>query len=306
MKRLNKKPLVSVIMPVYNGSCFVAEAIESVINQTYKNLEIIIVNDGSTDSTLRVIKHFKDLYPRKIKAISYIKNQGESAAANIGFAASRGEYIARMDGDDISYPDRIKKQVKFMEANPELIVLGSQADVINEKGELTGKKTFPQYHPSIYRDYGFYHPMMHPSCMFRRSLLPKKDKLWENSHEPNDDYYTLFGLLRFGKFANLPEPLIAYRLHGNNKSLQNARKKVFSAMRVRKDAILNFGYRPGLLAIILNLVQLIGAVILPEGLIVPAYLLMRGMNSPTGVLNRILTQFRRVYSLTYASRKQVV
>ncbi|MDP3998105.1 MAG: glycosyltransferase [bacterium] len=304
--KINSKPSVSVIIPVYNGSAFVDEAIQSILDQTYKKLELVIVNDGSTDETLAILKRFKDLHPRKIKVISYVQNLGESAAANIGFAASRGEFIARMDADDISYPDRISKQVTFMTANPGVVVVGSQADVISEKGEIIGKKTFPQYHPSIYRDYGFYHPMMHPSCMFRCKLLPYKNRLWENSHEPNDDYYTLFGLLRFGKFANLPESLIAYRLHGNNKSLQNARKKVFSAMRVRKDAILNFGYRPGALAVMLNLAQLIGALILPERLIVPAYLLMRGMNSPTGVLNRILTQFRRVYSLTYVSRKQVV
>lgn len=295
MKQINKRPLVSVIMPVYNGFSFVAEAIESVLNQTYKNLEFVIVNDGSTDNTLRVIKHFKDLYPRKIKVISYIKNQGESAAANIGFAASKGEFIARMDADDICHQERIEKQVDFMLFHPEIIVLGSQALVIDKNGKRVGRKTFPQDHKTIYRHYGFYHPMMHPSCMFRRSLLSHKDHLWENNHEPNDDYYTLFGLLRFGKFANLPDELVAYRVHDKNKSLQKARAKVFSAMRVRKDAIRNFGYRPGVLAIMLNLAQLLGALILPERLIVPAYLLMRGMHSPTGLVSRILASLRRAY-----------
>lgn len=301
MKKVNRKPLVSVIIPVYNGSAFVGEAIQSILDQTYKNLELIIVNDGSTDETLRILKRFKDNHPQKIKVISYLKNLGESKAANVGFTQSRGEFIARMDADDISHQERIEKQVNFMLAHPEIIVLGSQSLVIDKNGKITGKKTFPQYHPSIYRDYGFYHPMMHPSCMFRRSLLPKKDKLWENNHEPNDDYYTLFGLLRFGKFANLPEFLIAYRLHGNNKSLQKARAKVFSALRVRKDAIRNFGYRPGVLAIMLNLVQLVGALILPERLIVPAYLLMRGMHSPTGLVSRLLTPFRHTHSLSRPS-----
>lgn len=291
MKR--QKPLVSVILPVYNGSSFVAEAIQSILNQTYQNLELIIVNDGSTDNTLAILKRFKDDYPQKIKVISYLRNQGESAAANIGFKIAKGEFIARMDADDVSYPERLEKQVDFMLKNPNMIVSGTQADVINEKGDVVGKKTFPLYHQNIYSSYGYYHPMLHPSCIFRRSLLPNKKQLWSNTHEPNDDYYTFFGLLRFGKFANTSDTLIGYRVHKSNKSLQKPRSKVFFAFKVRMDAVQNLGYHPSILAVLVNLMQFAGVFVLPERLIVPAYHVFRGISAPEFAPRRVINSFAR-------------
>lgn len=271
--------LVSVVMPVYNGSLFIGEAIESILGQTYKNFELIIVNDGSKDNSLKTIKHFAKRYPEKIKVISYKKNKGESAAANIGFKASKGEFIARMDADDIAYPTKLEKQVAFMLKNPLVIVVGAQADVINEQGQKTGTKSFPLIHQRIYEAYGYYHPMLHPACLFRRSLLPNQKKLWQNNHEPNDDYYTLFGLLSCGQFANLPQKLIAYRIHANNKSLQNPKAKVLFFIQIRRDAICDFGYQPSFKVIFANLIQFFGVLILPKSLIVPLYLFARGMSA---------------------------
>lgn len=299
-KSFNKNPLVSVIMPVYNGSNFVAEAIEGVLNQDYKNLELIIVNDGSTDSTLSILRQFQS-FPQ-IKIISYKNNKGESAAANIGFKASQGEFVARMDADDICRFDRISKQVKFMLANLETIVLGTQADVINEEGKITGKKTFPFDHKSIYETYGIFHPMLHPSCMFRRSLLPNQKQLWEDAREPNDDYYTLFRFLKFGKFANLKESLIGYRIHSNNKSLQHVRQKVLHAMQIRIDAIRYFGYRPTVKAVVINIVQLIGICILPERFILLGYFVLRGITSPKPNISptkRIAIALQEAFSIAF-------
>lgn len=275
----SKQPLVSVIMPVYNAGIYLVEAIESILNQTYQNFELIIVNDGSTDQSGTIINFYLQRYPEKIKAYHLPKNWGESAAANYGFQKSKGEFIARMDADDIAKPEKIKKQVDYLLAHPEVIVLGTQAEVINESGELIGKKLFPKTHEKIYQLYGIYHPMLHPSCIFRRRLLPEKDKLWENTHEPNDDYITLFRFLNHGKFANLPEALVQYRIHQNNKSLRNAKKKIFNFFKIRWDAYRKFDYKPTSKAIFINFVQLMGTLVLPERLIVPVYMLARGMVS---------------------------
>lgn len=293
----NLNPLVSVLIPVYNGSKFIGEAVESILNQTYANIELIVVNDGSKDNTQSILNSYLKIYPHKLKLISYKKNKGESAAANVGFLASKGDFIARMDADDISYPERIKAQVEFMLTHPEVIVVGSQANVIDENGNVTGKKTFPCDHKSIYNIYSIYHPMLHPSCMFRRSLLPYKNKLWENIHEPNDDYYTLFGLLNHGQFANLPEKLVGYRIHSGNKSLQNARSKVFHALQVRIDAVRYFGYKPPVWAIFINLVQFVGALILPERLIVTGYFALRGMASSSSILKITSPVRKATYSI---------
>jgi len=291
MKNIRQKePLISVIMPVYNGSLFIGQAIESILRQTYKNFELIIVNDGSKDNSLEIINHFVRKYPQKIKVISYKKNKGESAAANIGFATSKGEFISRMDADDIAYPQKLAQQVAFMLKNPRTIVLGVQADVINEQGQKTGLKTFPLTHSRIYEAYGYYHPMLHPACLFRRSLLPNQKKLWQDNHEPNDDYYTLFGLLGCGQFANLPQRLIAYRIHANNKSLKNPKAKVLFFIKIRRDAIADFGYKLSSRVILLNLAQFFGVLILPKSLIVPLYLFFRGM-SVNNPLTKIVSKF---------------
>lgn len=281
-----KNPLVSVIMPVYNGENFVGEAIESILGQTYKPLELIIVDDKSTDSTLEILKQYKNKFPRTIKVIALSKNYGESAAANIAFAKTKGELVARMDADDISHPEKIQLQVKFMLAHPGVIVLGTQTDVINGENEIIGKKNFPTAHEQIYNSFAVFNPMLHPSCIFRRSLLPLKDKLYENKHEPNDDYYTLFKLLNCGKFANLPQKLFYYRVHGENKSLQNPKSKFQNSLRIRKAAISALGYKPTVYGKILMFVQTLVISLLPEKFIVPLYMLVRGMSSPMNFVPR--------------------
>ena len=169
----NRKPLVSVIMPVYNAGEFLVEAIESILDQNYRNYEFIIVDDGSTDNSWNIIKVIKEKYPKKIKIFRLKKqtNFAGNGAVNYGLKHTKGEFIVRMDADDISMPDRLEKQVDFMLKNPNLILLGTQAKVINKKGKIIGDKNVPLTHKEIYDKYGVVHPVIHPSCMFRRSLL---------------------------------------------------------------------------------------------------------------------------------------
>lgn len=280
----DKKPLVSIIMPAYNGNAFIAEAVESIVSQSYRNFELILIDDASTDNTPRIIRDYQLLYPSVIRGIFLKESKGESASANIGFKAARGDFIARMDADDVSHPDRLRRQVDFMLKNPEVIVLGTQGLVINENGVVIGKKIFPTQHEDIYKTYGFLHPMLHPSCMIRRSLLPN-NHLYENRAEPNDDYFTLFNLLNYGKFANLNEFLVSYRIHKGNKSLQKPKSKFLNILRIRYRATRDFGYRITATALFINLLQLLVVGLLPERLVVPTYMFLRGMASP----------FRKIY-----------
>lgn len=281
-----KLPLVSIIIPAYNAERFVAQSIESMLAQTYKNIEIIVVDDGSADKTYSVAKRYERKNP-KVKVILHKKNQGEPFAANTAFRATRGEFIARMDADDIAYPERIELQVNYMLAHPEIILLGTQAQVIDENGQVTGKKTFPLTHDKIYKAYATYHPVLHPACMFRRSLLPHKDRLMDVGYAPNDDYNTFFGFLRYGKFANLPQTLMGYRVHGSNISLVHARSKVYNFMRIRTRAVLKLGYKPTPLSILVCGLQALFVTIMPEAWIVPAYSVFRGMLSFEYILEKI-------------------
>ncbi len=275
----NILPLVSVIMPVHNAEAYVAEAIDSLLRQTYPNVEIILVDDRSTDRSWEILQDYARRFPKKIRAVrtKRITNAAGNGAMNYGVQFARGEFIARMDADDVSYPERIERQVTYMTSHPDVFVLGTQADIIDKNGTIIGEKRFPINHDAIYEQYGILHPIVHPSVMIRRSFLPRKRKIYEMVWDVNDDYYTFFRFLHIGLFHNLPEKLIAYRVHGKNASLQEPKKKFWNSVRIRLSAIQKFQYRMSLRAWIVLAVQCVIVGLLPEQLIVPIYLFLRGM-----------------------------
>ncbi|HCM82123.1 TPA: hypothetical protein DIS60_02055 [Patescibacteria group bacterium] len=279
--KINNAPLVSVIMPVYNAGRFLVPAVESILKQTYKNIEFIIVDDGSSDGSWGIIKTYQKQYPNKIIAVQTEKttNAAGNGATNFGLTFAKGKYIARMDADDISHPKRIEKQVGYMEDHQEILLLGTQATVINAKGEKTGIKTVPVAHNDIYTTYGIIHPIIHPSVMIRRSMLPNPMKLYAMRYDVNDDYYTFFRLLQVGTFANLPECLISYRIHGNNASLVYIKEKFINSVKIRVDAVLHLNYRISFQAIFLMVIQSLIIGILPERIIVPVYMFIRDIPS---------------------------
>ncbi len=258
------KPLVSVLMPVYNSERFIAQAIVSILKQTYRHFELVIADDASTDKSWSIIREFQQKYPKRIKTIRLKKNDGSTKATNAAFKKSTGEFIAILDSDDIAQPKRLEKQVKYLLKHPEVIVLGTQAKVINAENEIIGEKVFPTTHEEIYSMYGTVHPMNHPSIMIRRSLLPSSSELYQEKYGINDDYYNLFRLISRGKFANLPEHLLLYRVHGNNNSLKRLKKCYWNIFKIRLTAITQFGYRMQILSFLAMIVQTITVLTLPE------------------------------------------
>lgn len=277
----HKLPLVSIIMPIYNAQEYMKEAVESLLSQTYKNIEIILVDDQSTDTSWSIAQSFTKKYPKTVKAIqtSHKTNAAGNGAMNYGYTFAKGAYIARMDADDISLPKRIEKQVQYLTDNPEVILVGSQASVIDKSGKVIGKKTFPIEHADIYTQYGILHPIVHPSVMIRRSMLPNKKKIYEMKWDVNDDYYTFFKLLTIGKFHNLPQTLLKYRVHGTNASLTNPKAKFWNSVKIRFAAIRDFGYKMSLKAWIMMAIQCSVISLIPESIIVPLYMYIRGMAS---------------------------
>lgn len=266
-------------MPVYNAGRFLRPAIESILAQTYPRFELIAVDDGSTDGSWKVLKHFRKRYPRVVRVFRLKENQGESAAANLAYAKSRGEFIARMDADDVSRRDRIAKQVAFMQENPNVLVLGSQARVIDQSGRRIGAKRTPLTNKAIYQTFAFLNAMVHPSVMFRRSLLPNRPTLYHSTFESTDDYHTYFELLRCGLFANLPEELISYRIHGGNKSLTNIKEKFWTDTKVRLYAVRRFGYQAPILMFPVIVLQAIPVILLPEKWLLALFLFLRGLKT---------------------------
>jgi glycosyltransferase involved in cell wall biosynthesis len=128
-------PMISVVMPIYNAGAFLPTAIESIINQTYKDFELLLINDCSTDGSLEVMQRYAAANPA-LRVIQTERNLGLIGSLNVGFAAARGAYIARMDQDDIALPARFEKQVAFLEANPDVAIVGSHVQVISDSGRF--------------------------------------------------------------------------------------------------------------------------------------------------------------------------
>ena len=281
----NKKPLVSVIMPILNGSKYMAQAIDSILNQTMQDFELLIIDDASTDNSWRIIKSYENRFPSKVRSFRLSKNSGAYNAANFAFLHARGEYIAVMDCDDVSHPDRLSRQVDALNKFKDVILVGSQANIINDKGELVGIKKLPLTHLKIYKEFGLFHPMVHPSCMIRRSLLPDKNKLYRIKYGVNDDYYTFFSLLRKGEFMNLKECLLNYRIHFENSSLTNIKGKFINSLKIRIEAARD-GYSLGIKNTILMFLQVLVVLSIPNRWILPLYFWVKGIYSPqVAILN---------------------
>lgn len=242
---LTNKPLVSVIMTVRNARPFLREAIESILKQTYSHLELIIVDDGSTDGSIEIIRNLAS-GDKRIKSVFLDKNYGPSYASNVGIKMSKGVYIARMDADDIAYPARIEKQVNFFERNPNVILLGGQCQLINENGQIIGRKKFPLKHKEIYNSLFRMNPIQHPSCMINTHLIHRNIIVYHNHFVLAHDLELIFDLTRYGKLANLGGNILYYRQHPDSLSLKDPKETFRATIKIRRKAVKYYGYKPTL------------------------------------------------------------
>ena len=209
---MSENPKVTVLMPVYNGEKYIRPAIESILRQTYKDFEFLIINDGSTDESVNIIKSYHD---DRIRVVNNKINLKLIQTLNNGIKLSRGKFIARMDCDDISMPVRLEKQVHFMENNPEVGVLGTGIIVIDEKGRHLKKYRYPSRNSHIRWSLCFYSPIVHPTVMIRRHLL--LDCCGYNKKMLHAEDYDLWcRLCHRTKLSNLEEYLLYLRKHERN------------------------------------------------------------------------------------------
>ena len=212
---MSNSPQITVLMPAYNAGKFIAEAIASVLGQTFGDFELLIINDGSIDNTLDVIKSFDN---KRIRVINQ-SNQGVAAALNVGLKNARADYIARFDADDICIPQRLQKQHEFLLNNPEYMLVGSDADYILENNDfLFHFKCLAHTHEEIMDRLYFYCPFVHPAVMYKKDVALKVGGYPDVAHN-FEDYMLWVAMAGKGKFCNIAEPLIKYRLNPHSVTI---------------------------------------------------------------------------------------
>ncbi|MBI4028916.1 MAG: glycosyltransferase family 2 protein [Candidatus Blackburnbacteria bacterium] len=273
---VSNQPLVSILLPVYNAESYLRTCLDSTLGQSYKNIEVIAVNDGSTDKSLQILHEYAR-YDKRVHVFNNPRNKGIGYTANKAMAHSTGQYVARMDADDVMLSDRIEKQVRYLISHPSTVLVGGQCLVISEEGKITGEKRNPQNHSQIYKMMFTSMSVQNPTIMINKKLArPNSLKLDINLH-PVDDLEMLFKLLKDGRFANLPEYVLQYRVYRASSSMKNPKRSFFLTLRVRTRAILKYGYRPTVKALLVCLAQAAVVLTLPNSMVYALYAHMRGI-----------------------------
>lgn len=269
------QPLVSIVMPVYNAGKFLGEALESMLGQTYTNWELFCFDDLSTDNSWEILKKFA----KKDKRIQVFHNghhRGVAGAANEALKRARGIYIARMDADDVSLPDRLEIQLAFLESHRDVVAVGGQCEIINARGKQTGVKLFPTDPNQVYKMIFSSIPLQQPTLMVAKKRLPKDFVWYKEGMRTAEEVELLFKFLQVGKVVNVPETVLQYRIHGNNVSLIDPKKTFFYTIKARLAAVAKYGYKPTLSGWMITLMQSVAVFVLPSSLIYPLYFWLRG------------------------------
>jgi len=230
-------PRVSVLLPVYNGEKYLAGAIDSLLGQTLSDFELLVLDDGSTDASRAIAESYKD---QRIRCLVNEENRGVAKTLNHGIRQSRGIYIARMDSDDESLPERLEKQIRFLEQHPKIAIVGSGALSME-----SGRPTFPvpEEHADIHANLLFNCSFLHPTVCWRKEEFAVKNLYYEET--PTAEDYDLWErVAQVVRMANLKENLLKYRNDPEVKLTRYVQQQKEGGRRVRERFLQRLGLEP--------------------------------------------------------------
>lgn len=255
---LKNDPLVSVLMPAYNAERCIAAAIESILKQTFSDFEFIIIDDGSTDRTLSIIQGYSQKDSRVI-VLKNEKNLGICSALNRGLENARGIYLARMDADDWSYPERLKLQLDFLQDHPEVVIVGGTIEVCDQDLRVLNRRSYPLTDEEIRKKILQLNPFAHPATFYRLETAKKV-----GGYNPHlalvEDYDFYFRAGKLGEFRNLSQILLKLRTYQASISSQYISSQARLNLYVRVKAASEYGYPtswPDKFFFVLNLLGLL-------------------------------------------------
>lgn len=232
------KPIISVIMSVRNGEAHLWKAVNSILDQSFKDFEFIIVDDASNDLTSEILKKISD---KRVKILRNKNKKGLTKSLNRALMKSRGKYIARMDADDIARLDRLEKQFRFLEKNLGYGIVGSWVKLIDEKGKQKGLLKFPVSYKRIVQKIFICNPLRHPTVIFNKELI-ERNGFYDEKLDGAEDYDLWLRLAKHTKIANISLPLLKYRIHEKRVSEKEEKKVLKAAIKARIKAIFKYNY----------------------------------------------------------------
>lgn len=258
-----KSPAISVVMPAYNAEKYIGQAIDSILLQTFRGFELIIIDDASRDKTWEIIKKYQKK-DKRIITLRNVKNLKLSKTLNIAIQKSRGTYIARMDADDWSYPYRLKKQFEFMEKHSSVGILGGTMEIMIENGAVIGKRSYPNDDKKIRNKIFWFSPFSHPLIMMRKPFLEKAGG-YNPVFNPAEDYELYFRIGKISKFANLSDVLLKYRIVQKSMTTGSTKKMEQQTIKIRNMYAKSKQYNMRFIQKIYNSLHLLSIYTIPSG-----------------------------------------
>lgn len=232
-------PKVTIVMPVYNGEKYLREAIESILNQSFRNFEFLIIDDGSKDKSIDVIKSYKD---SRIILLCNKRNLGLVTTLNKGIRQASGLYIARMDCDDISHEERLMRQVQYMDNNPHVGMCGTFMVTMGGRESQIWKYPIDV---AVAKCMLLFNTVAgHPTVMMRRSVLETNNLLYSDQYRHAEDYALWLDFARVSHISNLDSVLLKYRISEGQVSQRHRKQQIESHIKVQKKALFMLGIEP--------------------------------------------------------------
>ncbi len=229
----NKKPYVSVIIPVFNGANFLEESVVSIQKSTYRKFEILLIDDGSTDKSKAICKKLQKQY-QNVRFYDFPRNRGLGRVLNFALKKAKGEYICRINQDDTMVRSRLTKQVTFLQAHPDVVLVGSWLNVKDEHGNLRVNK-FLEHDEDIRKTWLKLSPCWDASVMYHKSSALSVGG-YDQLYWPADDLHMWYRLGKIGKIANIQEPLVTIKFHANAASIKHHKQHILATYKVHRWA----------------------------------------------------------------------
>jgi glycosyltransferase involved in cell wall biosynthesis len=235
---MSPPPVVSVVLPVFNAEAYVGAAVESILDQTHRDLELIVVDDGSVDGSGQILREYEAADPRV--RVHRQENQGQGTALNEGFRRAAGTYVAVMDADDVAFPDRLERQVALLEENPGVLLVGGAVVVTNAEGAPIETVRFPCSDAELRRLLPLRNVFSHPTVVMRRSAFAAAGG-YRPVVRPAEDYDLWLRMAEMGEMRNVAATVLAYRVHDAQLSQVEQREMAVAGLAIQAAARMRTG-----------------------------------------------------------------